>query len=137
MRCVSTGSSRYWRSSADKRSNVREFKTHVTYDVYGVSYCRLRGPGSRPKRLYATLQQAQAASDKALDYDTMLWEFVHYGHWHLTGLAPLLLRVLPPARRLKDGPGSKRSQLKHLVPFVRRPKGPRGYGGHHFIRMPT
>jgi hypothetical protein len=115
------------------RENAKLFESHMTYTVYGAAYCRLRRNG-KPKRLYATLKAAQEASDLALSSNTMLWEFKHFDHWHLTGMAPLLIRALPPAIRMKDGPGSKKSQNRHLIPYLKRRKFSRGYSGHHFIR---
>lgn len=117
-----------------KRRDIRIFETHITYCVHGRRYCRGRG-GGRPKILYESLAAAQDHADKMLDLGRMRWEYKHFDHWHTTSLVPLLIGALAPAIRLGDGPGSKKRQARHVIPFRPKTKFRGGVGGHHFLRI--
>jgi hypothetical protein len=91
--------------------------TRNEYWHNGYRYCKLRSTWTA-KRTYLTEAEAIRAEDSILmEKDRMVWRYKHFDHWHVTGLAPLLLPVLPPAIRLANGPGSLKSQALHQVPY--------------------
>lgn len=118
-----------------KQRDIRVFETYITYSVYGRRYCRPRRGSAHPKIVYESLNAAQRRADEVLDAGHMRWEYQHFDHWHLTSLAPLLVRAIPPAIRIKDGPGSKKSQLRHLIPYRPKSKFRGGAWGNHFQRI--
>lgn len=118
-----------------KRHDVCVFDTYITYSVHGRRYCQGRSRGGRPKIVYESMAAAQNRADEMLDVGRVRWEYQHFDHWHLTSLVPLLIGAIPPAIPIGDGPGSKKRQARHVIPYRPKPKFRGGSAGHHFGRI--